>query len=138
MIEIGLPREIKLQRNKVKFMTEPSSNPAIDTELLREIFGEGENLERDLLNTVCSSITQQVRGMITNLGAGNLNVIAEAGHKLKGSALSVGLTSLGNVCDEIELAAHASEADAVTSLRERFQIEADRACLALAEIQNQH
>lgn len=106
-------------------------------ELFHEIFGERENLRRELLNTVCSSITQQVRGIATNLRAGNLSVIAEATHKLKGSALSVGLTSLGNVCDAIELAARASEVDTVSALQVRFQIEADRACLVLAGIQNQ-
>lgn len=119
-------------------MTEPNSNSAIDMELFHEIFGERENLQRELLNKVCLSITQQVRGIASSLGAGNLIVIVEASHKLKGSALSVGLTSLGNVCDAIELAARAAQVDTVSALQERFQIEADRACLALAEIQNQY
>lgn len=118
-------------------MTTHDLVPAIDMEHFNEIFGGRGTSERELLTTVSTGITRQVSEMATHLRSNNLSAITDASHKLKGSARSVGLTPLGDVCEAIELAARACEADAVSGFQARFQVEGDRACLALSEIQRQ-
>jgi HPt (histidine-containing phosphotransfer) domain-containing protein len=118
-------------------MTKEDSTPNIDMEQFNEIFGDRGPLERELLNKVSTNIAQQVSEMAMKLRTGDISGIVDASHKLKGSALSIGLTRLGEVCDAIEISARDSDANSVSALQTRFQAEGDQACLVLSEIQRQ-
>ena len=110
--------------------------PAIDMQMFRESFGDDQETAQHLLNKVCSKLTPQIDALALSLDRNELAAIKHASHKLKGASSMIGATPLAAICDAIETAARNRNAAAVSALRARFAIEAERTTAALAMLKS--
>ncbi len=110
--------------------------PAIDMQMFRESFGDDQETAQHLLNKVCSKLAPQIDALALSLDRNELAAIKHASHKLKGASGMIGATPLAAICDAIETAARNGNAAAVSALRARFAIEAERTTAALAMLKS--
>ncbi|PKH04387.1 hypothetical protein CXF72_01195 [Psychromonas sp. MB-3u-54] len=95
----------------------------VDVSVLAALVGDDPVIISDFLQHFNDSATQIAAELTTACANGEaLRAQAEA-HKLKSSARAVGALVLGELCKEIELAAKASQLEALTVLKRRFEVE---------------
>lgn len=92
------------------------ASPLVELNVLKALIGGDEAVVADVLRAFCKSAGQSGAALAGALADGDLRGVADAAHKLKSGALSIGAAQLGRRCDELQVAAQAGRQDAVADL----------------------
>jgi HPt (histidine-containing phosphotransfer) domain-containing protein len=82
-----------------------------------------------MFHTVSEQLRDQIR---QGFSSGSLEAVADAAHKLKSNARSIGAFAFGATCADLEEAAEAGNADGVRLRIAPFEAELAALCLYLA------
>ena len=105
--------------------------PPIDLQFLEDA-SDGDHAElMDLVQTARTDLRQQLQALTHALLGGDLPVIKNAAHKVKGSSAMIGARALQASCLQIEMAAKAGTRDPLAGLEVRCDSEARRVLDAL-------
>ena len=104
---------------------------AIDLTLIRQVVGNDPQVFQQFIASIHQAFQAQIPEVSEALQGQQLGTIAQAGHKLKGAAGSVGAQALMDLCGRIETAALAGHAADLSGLGEQFAREAQRVLAAL-------
>ena len=101
----------------------------IDTErleVLRQLKPEDPSLLPRLVKAFLADIPATLNTMRTAADARNSAELDRSAHRLKGAALSLGVTTVGALCEQIEALGAAGQVDGAPQLVDRLEIELDR------------
>jgi|DewCreStandDraft_4_1066084.scaffolds.fasta_scaffold228879_2 HPt (histidine-containing phosphotransfer) domain-containing protein len=87
----------------------------VDRDYLETISGGDRDFERELFSVFVDTAGEMVHDITSAWLAQDPERLARAAHKLKGSAKSIGLTRLGQLCYSIEMAGRENEPDRVSA-----------------------
>jgi HPt (histidine-containing phosphotransfer) domain-containing protein len=76
----------------------------LDTEVLGELRGLGEDDLRDLLDMYFTDVADQLERLRGGLSQGDAETVASAAHRIKGASLSIGAASVAAHAAELEQA----------------------------------
>ncbi len=100
-----------------KFPTEdPASAPLVDLAVLKALIGDNEAVVSDVLHAFRISAAECDAELSKAYAGEDLPGVANAAHKLKAGALSIGALQLGQRCNALEVAALARQPAAVAAL----------------------
>jgi signal transduction histidine kinase/CheY-like chemotaxis protein/HPt (histidine-containing phosphotransfer) domain-containing protein len=85
------------------------ADDAVDVTVLTEMFGDDNNMLREVLGDFREQALTNVADMREAIEAGNAEDLSFAAHKLKSSAHSVGASALGDLCEALEHAGTARD-----------------------------
>ncbi|ABM02340.1 multi-sensor histidine kinase with CHASE and PAS/PAC sensory domains [Psychromonas ingrahamii 37] len=95
----------------------------VDVSVLTALVGDDPEIIKDFLQHFNDSATMIATELTTACANGEVVQAQAAAHKLKSSSRAVGAMVLGELCEEIELAAKANQLEALTVLKLRFEVE---------------
>lgn len=105
--------------------TQPLDQPVLDLTILRQQFGDDD----DLLREVVLDYREQRREIVAQIHRaferGNLNAVAEHTHQLKGSLLTLGAQAAARAASELEALARRRDDAGVRAVLPRFEHELD-------------
>ncbi|MGD0431342.1 MAG: Hpt domain-containing protein [Acetobacteraceae bacterium] len=105
--------------------------PAIDRSVLGEWLAGDDTAIDELLAVFRDSVFAEQERMQDALGLGDLNAYADAAHRLRGAALSMGARALAEVSGTLTAAAQARDE---TACRNGLSVLGTHVCLVAAEI----
>ena len=111
--------------------TGPCGIPVIDRSVLGEWLAGDEAAIDELLAVFRDSVFAEQERMREALAHGGLDEYADAAHRLRGAALSMGARALANVAGTLNAAAHAMDGTACT---DGLSVLETHICLVAAEI----
>ncbi len=97
--------------------------PPVDLSVLEGLVGDDPDLVDEVLQAFHQSASQCSIEFSQAIGQGSMSTVADAAHKLKSAARSIGSSRLGQICSDIEDAAHARRADQLDALVGQFRTE---------------
>ena len=97
----------------------------VDLCVLTDLVGEDPAAIAEVLQAFRESAAESSRDLLRSVSAGLTQPAADAAHKLKSAARTVGALRLGNICAEIEDAGESGCTDALDKLIARFETELD-------------
>ena len=95
----------------------------MDLRVLAGLVGNDADIIDEVLLAFRRSARQSSHEMRNGVGRGSMPAVAEASHKLKSAARSVGAGHLGELCAAIEDAAEGARTTTVRELSERIEAE---------------
>jgi len=95
----------------------------VDVSVLKALVGDDPAMISELLQDFRLSATGIAAELRSACAAGQASATGAAAHKLKSSARTVGALVLGELCEEMEQAGTAGNAQALTALLPRFEAE---------------
>jgi PAS domain S-box-containing protein len=104
--------------------TSPASGDALDVSVLKRLVGDDPAMIRDFLGEYRETAQRNVAALRDAADTGAAELVASIAHKLKSSSRSIGATTLGDLCEELEGAGKRGDLTAVNRtmevLEERF------------------
>ena len=100
-----------------------ATSTLVDLKVLEELVGDDPILIDEVLQAFRHSAAQCSDEFSQAISQGSMTAAADAAHKLKSAARSIGSNRLGQICSDIEDAAHARRADRLESLVGLFRSE---------------
>jgi len=105
------------------------TTPVLDHEALmslKELLGENFDL---LLETYVTDGNARLAALVEAFKLGDMNVVREQAHGLKGSSNNLGIAALGAICNEVEQQAKNCQSDGleqkISSLQQMFAAACD-------------
>ncbi len=92
----------------------------IDPRALKNMFGEDPDTFREILADFLGATRAIVADLESGANMGNAAGVADAAHKLKSAARSVGAHALADICVDLEAAGKARDATAIAALTARL------------------
>ena len=87
-----------------KAVADKKDNTAVDTSVLKDMFGDDDEMFREILTDFVApseEIVEEIKKAFSNQSSEG---IKQAAHKLKSAARSIGANSLADLCAELETA----------------------------------
>jgi len=110
----------------------PTQYPvAVDVNVLIALIGGDDALVREFLHDFRASAARTALDMQASYAAGDWAATGALAHQLKSSSRSVGALALGDLCQSMETAGKAGEADRLAQLLPEFEQELARVDLFL-------
>jgi CheY-like chemotaxis protein/HPt (histidine-containing phosphotransfer) domain-containing protein len=116
MLETWLPQALPLRRAATAASAAPTSSAApdwdraiFDPARLRESFGSFNAIARQLLQDFVADAEGRIAVITTAAQADDMAAVRGATHAMKGGALSVGATRLGNIASDLQDACDAND-----------------------------
>jgi PAS domain S-box-containing protein len=94
----------------------PAAAPVVDLAVLTDLIGDDEAVIADVLRAFRDSATTSSTELAGAFACGDLRGMADAAHRLKSGAFSIGAQQLGQHCADLEEAAEARDQAAVAEL----------------------
>ncbi len=104
----------------------------LDADMIAALSEDG-SLLRELRDLFLTEAPSQLDTLAQARGLGDANLVAQAAHRLKGTAVTFGAKDMQQLCLDIEQLARAGLLADVKALIERLRVECDRVRLALDE-----
>jgi len=105
---------------------------AVDAATLTALKEDG-SLLRELRDLFASEAPEQLGRMLTAQRQGDATVVAQAAHRLKGTAVTFGAREMQRMCIEVEGAARSGALDGLDRMIQTLGAECDRVKAALDE-----
>ncbi|MCP4433595.1 MAG: response regulator, partial [Gammaproteobacteria bacterium] len=102
-----VPREVAIEEKNRKQQESFQNGPVIDLNVLIQSVGNNRELHHRLLKSFMTSIAEQTDDIEDAFSWRNHGKLADATHKLKSSARSMGAMELGDLCQTLEKAGRA-------------------------------
>lgn len=97
----------------------------LDVSVLAGLVGDDPVVIDEVLRAFHKGAAQSVQELRGAVRGASMQAVADASHKLKSSALTVGALRLGELCAQIERAAHTPSPSEVDALLPIFEAEVD-------------
>jgi HPt (histidine-containing phosphotransfer) domain-containing protein len=97
----------------------------LDTDVLGELRGLGEDDLRDLVGVYFADVEAQLHRLREALGQGDADGVSAAAHRMKGASLSIGAARVASLAAELETAAKEDELGRCDALLEALESEVD-------------
>jgi PAS domain S-box-containing protein len=101
--------------------TPEPAQPRVDLSVLKALVGDDEAVISEVLRAFRDSAAGSGAALARACATGDLRGVADAAHKLKSGARSIGALPLGQRCEKIEAAAEGGLREAVAALAPLFQ-----------------
>jgi PAS domain S-box-containing protein len=99
------------------------AHPLVDLRALAAIVGEDPVVLHDVMQVFDVNATEASKEIHRGLASGAIEAVAEAAHKLKSGARSIGARRLATLCEAIEEAANAHNVEQMNALVYQFDTE---------------
>ncbi|MBA3597736.1 MAG: PAS domain-containing protein [Methylibium sp.] len=103
--------------------TDLAPAPPVDLAVLEALVGDDPAVLDEVLQAFRTSAMQSSDELRRGVASGSVHAMAQAAHKLKSAARSIGALSLGELCAEIETATEAGRSEGLAALLLRFEAE---------------
>ncbi len=104
----------------------------LDADMIATLMEDG-SLLRELRDLFLTEAPSQLDKMAQARRCGDANLVAQAAHRLRGTAATFGAKDMQQLCLDIEQLVRNGSLAEVTALIERLRVECDRVRLALDE-----
>jgi PAS domain S-box-containing protein len=123
MLDTWLDPTLQAIALQIRAHTAGEALPPVDLSVLVELIGNDPAGIDEVLQAFRQSATQSGAELSQALIDGSTQAVADAAHKLKSAARSIGGIRLGQICAELEDAAHARRTDGLATLVPLFRAE---------------
>ncbi|MGE0434814.1 MAG: Hpt domain-containing protein [Planctomycetota bacterium] len=103
-------------------MPDASLDPSI-LNSLRELEKPGENLVGEIVDLFISDVPRRLGRLSTAIATGDIKVVGEMAHSIKGSCGNIGAIALQSLCQTLETAAKADAAPDAAAQYDRIEAE---------------
>lgn len=108
--------------NKETTSNKTATTQLVDMERLHSIFGEDKNVLRKIVHLFMDSLTPLTTGLNLSINNKDFKEIKFLGHQIKGAALNLGVTELGQLAEKIELCTADQDIEKLRTLYDEFQL----------------
>jgi HPt (histidine-containing phosphotransfer) domain-containing protein len=98
----------------------------VDRSVLAEMCGGDDAFERRILGNFRQTTRADAARLSGAIASGDLAAVTRVAHSIKGAARTIGAQDLAAVCERIESAARAADADTVAANSSAFNLENSR------------
>ncbi|WP_298715766.1 ATP-binding protein [uncultured Oceanisphaera sp.] len=106
--------------------TETDPTEAVDISRLKALIGDDESIFQELLTDYLQSLKENQVSMADAWKQRDMKRLGDIAHTLKSSSRSVGAITLGDCCDQIEVACHGARPAMTPEMLQAFYAEAER------------